>query len=68
MLAWRLGRVIAAARRPGRQVPADENGARYAAMLAVRAGNTPPTPARLAAIAAAKTATEDARRRFLSAA
>jgi hypothetical protein len=45
VLAWRLGRVITAARRPARHVPADERGERYAAMLAARAGNSaPPAP------------------------
>ena len=63
VLAWRLGRVISAARRPHVQVHADEDGARYAAMLAVRAGNTP-TPGRLAAIAAARAAAEAAQQRF----
>jgi hypothetical protein len=52
-LAWRLGRVLAAARRDmGRQVPADEDGVRYDTMLAAR-GNTP-GPAARAAIAAAR--------------
>jgi hypothetical protein len=68
VLAWRLGRVVDASRHPGRQVPADENGARYAEMLAARAGNIPPSSARLAAIAAAKAAADDARRRSLSSA
>ena len=63
VLAWRLGRVISAARRPHVQVHADEDGARYAAMLAARAGNTP-TPGRLAAIAAARAAAEAAQQRF----
>ena len=41
VLAWRLGQMLTAARRDqSRQVPADEDGARYAAMLAAR-GNTP---------------------------
>lgn len=45
VLAWRLGRVITAARRPPpRHVPADETGARRAAMLAARAGNSAPDP------------------------
>jgi hypothetical protein len=45
--------VLAAARRDlARQVPADGNGVRYAAMLAAR-GNTPGSAAR-AAIAAAR--------------
>jgi hypothetical protein len=70
VLAWRLGQVVAAARRPARQVPADEDGARYTAMLAELAGNRPPNPsaARLAAITAAKAAAEDAHRRYLAAA
>jgi hypothetical protein len=35
VLAWRLGRVLTGARRDmARQVPADEDGVRYAAMLA----------------------------------
>ena len=37
VLAWRLGQMLTAARRDqSRQVPADEDGARYAAMLAAR--------------------------------
>ena len=53
VLAWRLGQVLTAARRDqARQVPADEDGVRYAAMLAAR-GNTP-GPAARAAIAAAR--------------
>jgi len=40
VLAWRLGRVVAAARRrPARHVPADETGQRYAATL-TRLGNS----------------------------
>lgn len=53
VLAWRLGQVVAAARRDqAREVRADEDGARYTAMLAAR-GNTP-GPAARAAIAAAR--------------
>lgn len=48
MRAWRLGKVITAARRPVRHVPADEHGARYAAMLAGRARNSPGPDARSA--------------------
>jgi hypothetical protein len=53
MLAWRLGQVLTATRRDrARQVPADEDAARYTAWLASR-GNTP-GPAARAAIAAAR--------------
>ncbi len=46
VLAWRLGRVLSGARRDmARQVSADGDGARYAAMLAAR-GNTPGPAAR----------------------
>jgi len=41
VLTWRLGRVLAAARRR-LQVPADEDGRRHAAMLAARAHHPPP--------------------------
>jgi hypothetical protein len=53
VLAWRLGQVLTAARRDqAREVPADEDGVRYAVMLADR-GNTP-SPSARAAIAAAR--------------
>ena len=53
VLAWRLGQVLAAARRDqARPVHADDDGIRYAAWLASR-GNTP-GPAARAAIAAAR--------------
>jgi hypothetical protein len=55
VLAWRLGKVISAARRPPRHVPADEHGTRHAAMLAERAAHGP-GPAGRAAIAAARAA------------
>ena len=60
VLAWRLGQVLTTIRRPARQVPADEDGALYAAKLAARAGNTP-GPAARAAIAAARAAIAAAR-------
>jgi hypothetical protein len=67
-LAWRLGRVVDAARSPARQVPADEDGARYTAMLETIEGNRPasPTRRRREAIAAAKTAAAASRSRFLA--
>jgi hypothetical protein len=53
VLTWRLGQMLTAARRDqSRQVLADEDGIRYAEMLAAR-GNTPGPGAR-AAIAAAR--------------
>jgi hypothetical protein len=62
LLAWRLGRVLATTRRDmGRQVPADEDGVRYAGMLTAR-GNTP-GPAARAAIAAARAELEAIQRR-----
>jgi hypothetical protein len=62
VLAWRLGQVLTAARRDmARQVPADEDGVRYAAMLAAR-GNTP-SPAARAAIAVARAELEAIQRR-----
>lgn len=67
-LAWRLGRVVDAARSPARQVPADEDGARWKAMLETVEGNRPASPSRrrLDAIAAAKTAAAVSRSRFLA--
>jgi hypothetical protein len=64
VLAWRLGKVLTAARRDQiRQVYADEDGVRYAAMLAAR-GNTPgPGPDARAAIAATRAALDAIRRR-----
>ena len=62
VLAWRLGQVLTAVRRPARQVPADEDGALYAAKLAARAGNTP-GPAGRAAIAVARAELDAIRRR-----
>ena len=62
VLAWRLGQVLTAVRRPARQVPADEDGALYAAKLAARAGNTP-SPAAQAAIATARAELDVIRRR-----
>jgi hypothetical protein len=62
VLAWRLGQVLTAVRRPTRQVPADENGTLYAAKLAARAGNTP-GPAARAVIAAARAELAAIRRR-----
>jgi hypothetical protein len=62
VLAWRLGQVLTAARRDqARQTLADEDGVRYARMLAVR-GNTP-GPAARAAIAAARAELDAIRRR-----
>ena len=61
VLAWRLGQVLTAVRRPARQVPADEDGTLYAAKLAAR-GNTP-GPAARAAIAAARAELDAIRRR-----
>jgi hypothetical protein len=53
VLAWRLGQVLATARRDqARQILADDDGVRYAAWLASR-GNTP-GPAARAAIDAAR--------------
>jgi hypothetical protein len=66
MLAWRLGRALTAARRDlaglVRQVPADEDGVRYAAMLAARAGGTL-GPAAWAAITATRAELEAIQRR-----
>ncbi len=62
VLAWRLGQVLTTIRRPARQVPADEDGARYAAMLAARAGNTS-GPAAQAELAAARAELAAIRRR-----
>jgi hypothetical protein len=45
VLTWRLGRVLTAARRDmARQVPADEDGARYAAMFAAAVTHRAPRP------------------------
>jgi hypothetical protein len=62
VLSRRLGQMLTAARRDqSRQVPAAEDGARNAAMLAAR-GNTPGPGAR-AAIAAARAELDVIRRR-----
>ena len=67
VLAWRLGQLLTAARRPARQVPADEDGARYAAMLAARAGNTPGPAAQAAITTAARAELAAIRQKYAAA-